>query len=332
MTQRSAQDIALLADIGGTNVRFGLAHPLLPAPLDMSSIRAYRVADFASLADATRRYLGETGLKQATMHAVFAVAGRVVNGAVRMTNHPWNVSADETRQQLGLRSLHLVNDFAALGMGLTLLSSQDLQAIGAPGPPTIGSAAEQTFAVIGPGTGLGVGGLLIRNGIASVLQTEGGHAGFAPVTALEMEILQRLQTRFGRVSNERLISGEGLVNLHSTLGEIDAVAVQPLSPEDIIAGADSDAACARTVATFCDLYGAIAGDLVLAFGAWDGVYLAGGLTTALLPWLLRGGFRQRFEDKGRFATAMAHVATLSIAHPYAGLLGAAAIAMRDASG
>ena len=328
MTGPNPQHV-LLADIGGTNVRFGLAAPADPAPLDMSSIRAYLVAESASLADATRRYLGETGLSPEGMHAVFAVAGRVVDGDVRMTNHPWDVSAADTRRQLGLRSLRLVNDFAALGMCLTLLSSTDLRAIGTPGAPTIGATADQTFLVIGPGTGLGVGGLLIRNGISSILVTEGGHAGFAPVTTLEMDILQRLQARFGRVSNERLLSGEGLVNLYSALCGIDGVATQPFSPEDIVAQAASDATCARTLETFCDIYGAIAGDFVLAFGAWNGVYLAGGLTSALLPWLQRGGFRERFEDKGRFSAAMAQVATLSIAHPYAGLLGAAAVAVRD---
>lgn len=330
MTDPDAIQIALLADIGGTNVRFGFAHAALPAPLQMASIRAYRVADFASLADAARRYLDETGLQSEAMHAVFAVAGRVVNGDVRMTNHLWDISADDTRRQLGLRSLHVVNDFAALGMGLTLLSPQDLQAIGTSALPMIGSAAEQTFAVIGPGTGLGVGGLLIRNGISSILHTEGGHAGFAPVTAREIAILQRLQARFGRVSNERLISGDGLANLHWASCEIDGVAAPPLSPEEIIARADTDRACARIIATFCEIYGAIAGDLVLGFGAWNGVYLAGGLTLALLPWLERGGFRRRFEDKGRFSPAMANVATLVITHRYAGLLGAAAIAVRDA--
>lgn len=330
MTEANPRNAVLLADIGGTNVRFGLAHPALPAPLEMASIRAYRVADFASLADAARRYLGDTGRQSGSMHAVFAVAGRVVDGDVRLTNHPWDISADDTRRQLGLRSLHLVNDFAALGMGLPLLAPQDLQPIGTPGPPTIGSAVEQTFAVMGPGTGLGVGGLLIRNGIPSILHTEGGHTGYAPGSAREIAILQHLQARFGRVSNERLISGDGLVNLHLASCEIDAVVTPPMSPEDIIARAATDPACGRTVATFCEIYGAIAGDLVLGFGAWNGVYLAGGLTSALLPALTGGAFRNRFENKGRFTTAMVNVPTLVIMHPYAGLLGAAAIAVRDA--
>ena len=335
MTGSACRQRTLLADLGGTNVRFGMADASAGEPLEMASVRAYRVADFASLADAVRGYFHDAGTDPAALpalHAVFAVAGRVVDDEVRMTNHPWQVSAADARQQLGLQSLHLVNDFAALGMGLALLSAQDLQPIGMPCPPGIGTAGEQTFAVIGAGTGLGVGALLIRDGIPGVLQTEGGHAGFAPRNALEIAILQRLRARFGRVSNERLMSGEGLLNLHSALGEIDAVTPAPLSPEQIIARADTDPACARTVATFCEIYGAIAGDLVLGFGAWDGVYLAGGLSVSLLPWLRRGGFRQCFEDKGRFAAAMARVATLAIVHPYAGLLGAAAVAVRDAGG
>ena len=93
------------------------------------------------------------------------------------------------------------------------------------------------------------------------------------------------------------------------------------------AGASAgDRRCLRTIDVFCAVFGAIAGDMVMTFGAWAGVYLSGGLVPVLLPALQHSGFRQRFEGKGRYAPAMARVPTLAVMHPQPGLLGAAALA------
>ena len=176
-----------------------------------------------------------------------------------------------------------------------------------------------------------MGALLRRDGHLHALQTEGGHSGFAPGTPGEVAILQHLTAALGRVSNERLLSGAGLVNLHRALaavaGEAAAGDGPTLQPSDITAGAQAgDARCLRTIEQFCALFGAVAGDLVLTLGAWDGVLLTGGLVPRLLPWLPASPFRFRFEHKGRFAAAMAQVPVLAVIHPQPGLLGAAAIA------
>jgi glucokinase len=184
---------------------------------------------------------------------------------------------------------------------------------------------------MGPGTGLGVGGLLLRDGSCSVLESEGGHAGFAAHTAEDVEILHRLNQRFGRVSNERMICGNGLVNLYLALADIAGQPVEELSPEDITARAVSgeDPLCVRTVETLAGIFGSVAGDLVLTMGGWDGVYLTGGVLPSLLPWLQHGGFRERFEAKGRFRDTMEQVPTVAITHSEPGLLGAAALAMQE---
>jgi len=316
----------LLADVGGTNVRFALADPAAARPLLADSIRPYRVADFTTFTDAALGYLGDVAAS--ATRGVFAFAGAVTGDDVRMTNHPWTVSRPRVRAELALSTLRFVNDFAAMSLAVPLLES--VHAIGAPAMPPVDASQARTYAVIGPGTGLGVGALLLRERHAIALETEGGHAAFAPRTEEEMGVLRRLSARYGRVSNERLLSGPGLVNLHRALGELhDAFDGEP-RPEEITAGAEAgDAACVRTLEMFCELLGAVAGDHVLSFGAWDGVYLAGGLVQPLLGWLSRGGFRRRFEDKGRFAPAMAAVPTAAILDPYAGLLGAAACAVID---
>ena len=313
----------LLADVGGTNVRFALADTERAQPLLGDSIRRYRVADFASFGDVARAYLDALGAEP--RRGVFAFAGQIRDGEVQVTNHTWTVSSERVRRELSLERLDFINDFAAMSLSVPLLGETDLRAIGRPPAPRLEGTKARTFAVIGPGTGLGVGALLLRDGRASALETEGGHTSFAPRTEEDFEILRWLTARFGRVSNERLLCGSGLSNLHEALGHIHSTFEERLAPEEITrrASEGSDAGCVRAVEIFCELLGAVVGDFVLAFGEWDGAYLAGGLPPLMLPWLERGGFRRRFEDKGRFADSMVHIPSVVILHPDAGLLGAA---------
>lgn len=344
---------ALLADVGGTNVRFALADSATPEALELGSIRRYRVAGFPTFVDAARQYLVDSGLDSTESdvvdrgyvaagdvpqhpgarptHAVFAFAGPVLGDEVRLTNHAWTVSLSDVQRELGFERVHGINDFAAMAYSVSLLGSDELQLIGAGTPPSISAARDQTFVVMGPGTGLGVAALLIREGVISVLETEGGHTSFAPGNAEEQEILRRLSARYGRVSNERVLCGNGLVNIHLALSEIDGIEPETLKPEDITRNAADGSCerCVRTVERFCEMLGAAAGDLVLAYGGWSGVYLAGGIAPLLIPWLQHGGFRRRFEEKGRFAKTLATVPTVVITHPDPGLLGSAACAALD---
>ena len=321
----------LLVDLGGTNVRFGVADPSLDQPLSEDSIRRYRVAEHESLESTAREYLADTGLE--VRRAIVAAAGRIGDGeTIKVTNNPWAISARRTADALGLEHVHLVNDFAAQSMAVTLLKSAELASVGPLPPPVVGTGREQTFVVMGPGTGLGVGGLLVRGGHCSVLQTEGGHAGFAAHSPEDIEILSYLSRKYGRVSNERLICGQGLVNLYDAICHITGTRPDELSSEDITTRAQNNDCplCVRTVETFAGIFGSVAGDLVLTLGAWDGVYLTGGMIPVLRPWLERGNFRERFEAKGRFHDVMGQVPTQAIMHPEPGLLGAAALAWLDA--
>jgi glucokinase len=320
----------LLVDLGGTNVRFGVADPVLDRPLLTDSIRRYRVAEHESLVSTARQYLADTGLQ--VRRAIVAAAGRIDDGeTVKVTNNPWAISARQTAAELGLDYVHLVNDFAAQSMAVTLLEGDDLVDVGNVGRPIIGADEQQTFAIVGPGTGLGVGGLLVREGHCSVLQTEGGHAGFAAHSPEDIAILNYLNQKYHRVSNERLICGQGLVNLYDAICYITGSTPAELKPEDITARAKDGSCplCTRTVETFAGVFGSVAGDLVLTLGAWSGVYLTGGLIPILLPWLERGRFRERFEAKGRFRDIMEKVPTQAIMNPEPGLLGAAALAVLE---
>ena len=320
----------LLVDLGGTNVRFAIADTSRDHPLLVDSIRRYRVAEHDSLVATAKQYLADTGIE--VKRAIIAAAGRIVDGeTVKVTNNPWVISAREVAAALQLEHVHLVNDFAAQSMAATLLQGDDLVDVGAAARPVIGAEDEQTFVIVGPGTGLGVGGLLVRQGHCSVLPTEGGHAGFAAHTPEDIAILDYLNHKYGRVSNERLICGQGLVNLYDAICHMVGATAADLKPEDITARAKDNSCplCTRTVDTFVGIFGSVAGDLVLTLGAWDGVYLTGGLVPILLPWLERGRFRERFEAKGRFSDIMQKVPTQAVIHPEPGLLGAAALAVME---
>ena len=322
--------LVLLADIGGTNARFALADTERSAPLLIDSVRQFEVVDFPSLAHAAAHYLDASTVHRGRVRsAVFAIAGRVTGDHARITNHHWVISRTATQDALGLDSLRLVNDFAAQAMAVELLTDKDLIALGdVPWVPPTGDT--RTYAVLGPGTGLGVSALIVRDGRGIALETEGGHVGFSAGTPEEAAILERLSCTYGRVSDERLVSGGGLVNIHRALCEIAGDDVPDMRPHDITAGAArGDERCQRTIEVFCAVFGSIAGDLALTLGAWDGVFLTGGLVPRLLEDLQKSRFRERFEAKGRFAAAMARVPTMAVMHSHAGLLGAAAFAMQD---
>lgn len=330
----TADTRTLLVDLGGTNVRFALREPGTGQALRTDSIASHLVVEFESLVAAARHYLDVCG-RPSVQHAVLAVAGPVDGDQARITNHPWLVSASRMRSELGLQQVRLINDFAAQAMAIALYRPEDLRTIGAAEWRASGHR-DATYAVIGPGTGLGVGGLLVRDGRYLPLQTEGGHVGFAPGNAEEIAILDYLSEQYGRVSIERLISGPGLVNIHRALSAIAGRDPGELQPADVTARAgDGDAHCRHAVDVFCNIFGAVAGDLVLTLGAWDGVFLAGGLSSRLIETLQHSGFRERFEHKGRFSGHLARTPSVAVIHPHAGLLGAAAYAqylMRDVGG
>lgn len=318
--------LTLVADIGGTNARFALAaaHPDEP-PRPVEPAR-FAVADLATFEDAVARYLDAIGAKP--LRAVFAVAAPVHGETAAITNSSWRIDAAALRKRFGFTSVRLVNDFAAMSAAVGQLAAGDLRSLGPLAAPDPADGRDRVLGVIGPGTGLGVGLLLRREARTIVIETEGGHAAFAPSNEEEVALLRLLWRRFDRVSNERLISGPGLVTLYAALGELAGMPAPLTMPETIVtaAGEGSSPLARRAVELLCELLGSVAGDLALTGGAWDGIYLAGGLVQPLLPWLDRGGFRRRFEAKGRRAAEMARVPTMAVTREDAGLLGAATLA------
>lgn len=327
----SETETVLVADIGGTWIRFALARVKPGAAPTLGAQRRLAVRDHASLIAAARCYLQCLEPSQTPPDsAVLAVAGRVVGHQAIMTNHPWNIDAVECGQALAMRQVQLINDFAAQALAVPHLGVDDRIALGGSASAKRGPPA-QTYVILGPGTGLGVSALVCRSGQHFALESEGGHAAFAPKTDRQRAILGMLGSRFQRVSYERLLSGAGLSNLHWAVARrAGAADVQPVRPEDVTERARAgDPLASEAIELFCEVLGAFSGDLVLTFGGWDGVFLSGGLVPVLLDQLQGEIFRRAFEEKGRFSAQMAQVPVFAVTHPQAGLLGAAATAWQS---
>jgi glucokinase len=294
----------------------------------MDSIRQLRVTDHPSFLCAVQHYLREQGAAGESIGSgVFAVAGRVDNAIAHITNHPWTISAHDIKAALGVASVQLVNDFTAQAFAASRLDDEHLVWVNRPAlpRPVVG---DKTFVVIGPGTGLGISALLIRDGRPLVLDTEGGHAAFAATTREQFAIRELLAREHGSVSHERLLSGAGLCNILRCLAELGGHDIPgAIKPEQVSKAAHrGDPLCSRALDLFWQVFGALAGDQVLALGAWDGVFLTGGMVPRLLPELQAHRFMEHFADKGRFADAVSRVPVAAIVHPQPGLLGAAVLA------
>lgn len=307
--------LRLLADIGGTNIR--LAWQDQPdGPLH--DTRVLPCAQFPTVDAAIAAYLAEVNIAT-PREAAFGIANPVTGDEVRMTNHSWCFSQSALKASLGLQRLVVINDFTALALALPGLRGDDLEPIG-------GGLAQagQPIALLGPGTGLGVSGLIPCGNGWQPLAGEGGHVTLAASTAREAAIIAVLAARFGHVSAERALSGPGLAALHDAIRQLDGAPPAPLPSHAVSARALAGACphCVEALAVFCALLGTVAADLALTLGARGGVYVGGGIVPALGAFFARSGFRQRFEAKGRFSGWLATIPTHVIRAPYAALSGA----------
>ncbi|HWE25505.1 MAG TPA: glucokinase, partial [Myxococcales bacterium] len=200
------------------------------------------------------------------------------------------------------------------------------------------------WALIGAGTGLGEAiAVLSERGHREVLASEGGHASFAPRDELEIGILRFLLRRYDHVSWERILSGDGLVNVAEALAHLSGEALAPEVARTVLqarkeapaavtdAARAGDPVCRRAVETFCKLYGAEAGNLALKALSSGGVYVAGGIAPKLLAELQGGGFRTAFLAKGRMRPLLESMPVQVVLDPNTTVLGAAALAAAKAT-
>lgn len=311
---------ALIADIGGTNVRFAMVRP----GQEPGQTMAMRCADFPGPAEAVEAYLAKVGGER-PRRAAFDIACPVLGDWVELTNSPWRFSIEAVRRQLGLDVFRVVNDFTAVALSVRYLGPGHLVKAGG-GEPVPGAP----IAVLGPGTGLGVSALVqAPSGEWSALATEGGHATMCAADEREAALLAVLRKRFDHLSIERVLSGPGLVNLYEAAAAVEGRPAVYTTPDAISQrGLDgSDPICKLSLQTFFAMLGTVAGNLALTLGARGGVYIAGGILPRMVDAFLASSFRERFEAKGRFQPYLAPVPAWLVVHPHAAFVGLAGLAM-----
>lgn len=315
----------LLADIGGTNARFALEI----APGQIEFILVLKCVDYPTLSDALRAYLHHPeaikwGAEKVKSVGI-AIANPVHSDTIQMMNHHWKFSVKAMKEEFDFQTFLVANDFKALAMALPFLNNtQKIQVGGGQALPN------SVIGLLGAGTGLGVGGLVHNSHHWIALDSEGGHASFAPTNQLEIDLLQFALKQHHHVSSERFMSGAGI---HLTYRALCArIKKQPEdidTPEIMRRGLANECdICRATLSAFCDMLGTLAGNLAITLGTTGGIYIGGGIVPRMGQFFHESNFRYRFEHKGRLTHYLSQIPTYVITDPYPAFIGISALLAR----
>lgn len=316
--------LLLVADIGGTNGRFGLVEydANKTGKVDYTAHRqiTLRCANYSDMASMIKACCAEFDV-DIPKYACLAIAGPIENGHASITNLKWKFSIEALRDQLRMNTLHVINDFAALAYAVPFLQDNEFVTLYASA-----SSLNAPIVVMGPGTGFGMAALVPNRGSWEIIPTEGGHASFAPTNEKELAIKAFLLKEQNHVSVENILSGAGLVNLYRALAHEAGIAAEDYSPADVSNKgiANEDPICRAAVITFCDVLGEVAGDKALSLGAKGGVVIGGGITPKLQSLLTESHFLERYKNKGPMASYVSDISIKLIINDKAALVGSAA--------
>ena len=326
----------LAGDIGGTSTRLALCD-LNGKNFCVVAEDKFSSAAFSDLQAIITKFL--SGKSPEIERACFGVPGPVTGEIIKLTNLPWAVDARDLKNFLSLEKIGLINDLEANAYGLSELTKTDFEVLNEGAENPTGNAA-----IISAGTGLGEAGLHFEEGMNGKLRpfaSEGGHADFAPRTELEIELLKYLLLKFGRVSVERVVSGQGLGNIYEFLRDTNRAAEPVWLKEEIAENGDAAAIiskngidgkaaiCEFALNIFVSIYGAEAGNLALKMLARGGVFLGGGIAPKILPKLKEAAFMESFAAKGRMRELLEKIPVRVVLNDKAALLGAAHFAFYE---
>jgi glucokinase len=313
----------LVGDIGGTNARFLV---LYDSGTTLSDVIIVQTADYPTIDEAIEKaVLSKASSKPRS--TILAVAGPINGDDIPLTNCPWVVRPRDLIAHLGFEDVVVINDFEAQALAVATLDGDNQIQVGQ------GTARpDHSKVVLGPGTGLGVAGLVHALGAWIPVPGEGGHVDLGPRSARELEIFPHIELIEGRVSAEQILCGRGLLGLYQAICIADGIVTTLSTPAEVSgAGLDgSNAQAAEAVSLFAVYLGRVAGDMALVFNAKGGVYLGGGIPYKILAALEKPEFRDAFEDKAPHREMMSHIPTFVVTHPYAALAGLSAYAHEPA--
>ncbi len=311
----------LIGDIGGTNARFALLADAHSEPRQLAPVKT---GDFETIEAALQRSLPDQRSSR-PRSAILALAGPIQGDEVPLTNADWVIRPKDMLASLGLEDVLLINDFEAQALAVAAPADEDLVQIGG------GSILSRSSRVVlGPGTGLGVAGMVFAQNSWIPVPGEGGHVDIGPSTERDFRIWPFLEPIEGRMAREQILCGRGIMNLYRAVCAADGIDPTLKDQAEVttaaLSGADSPAA--ESLSLFCTYLGRVAGDMALIFMARGGVFLAGGITQKILPALMQPEFRAAFEEKAPHSSLMRTIATFAVVHPMAALSGLAAFARK----
>ncbi|BCM16278.1 glucokinase [Mesorhizobium sp. J8] len=309
----------LIGDIGGTNARFSI---VLDANSEATEPQIVQTANFKTIDEAIQAAVLDRSSVQPNS-AVLAVAGPVDGDEIPLTNCPWVVKPRQMLANLGLSEAVVLNDFEAQALAVVALGEEHMEKIGGGAPEPNASRV-----VLGPGTGLGVAGLIYALNHWIPVPGEGGHMDIGPRTPRDFEVFPHIDKLEGRISGEQILCGRGLVNVYRAVARTDGKPTPLATPAEITGAAlaKTDAVAEEALELFVTCLGRTAGDLALVFMGRGGVFLTGGIAQKIVPALKEGNFRAAFEDKAPHSALMRKMPVYVITHPLAALLGLAAYA------
>ncbi len=309
----------LIGDIGGTNARFAILTDAYAEPKEFPILAT---ADYATIDEAIQTgVLDKTSLQPRS--AILAVAGPIKGDEIDLTNCDWVIQPKGMIRDLGFENVMVINDFEAQALAAASLGPEYLDKIGS------GEIKASTSrVVVGPGTGLGVAGLVHARHTWFPVPGEGGHIDLGPRTERDYELFPHYETIEGRISAEQLLCGRGMMNIYRAVCKANGTKPAAANPSEVTSAwsAGSDPAAVEAIELFATYLGRVAGDLALVFMARGGVFLAGGIAQKIIPALQQPRFREAFEDKAPHSGIMKMIPTFVITHPLAALSGLAAYA------
>lgn len=306
---------ALVTDIGGTNARFALYNL---ATNELSAITKVLISKRDVLLNLIKDYLQAQAVK-IDMVCIAIACPIGDEDIINMTNNDLSFSRSELIKELNLTKLEVINDFTAVSTAIPKLPKQELVKIGGDEPDL-----DYPIAIYGAGTGLGVSHLIKANEHWISIPGEGGHTELPMTSEDEDLILAQLRKKFGRVSTERFLSGNGIVNIYQALLQINHQSVDNITPDVIVkkALANTCAICVQTLNYFCTFMGRFGGNLALTLNTRGGVYIAGGIVPRFIEFFKISPFREAFEHKGRMSYLVKKIPVYVIIHEDPGLFGA----------
>nr|WP_309501291.1 glucokinase [uncultured Roseovarius sp.] len=304
----------LLADVGASNTRFGLARG---GHLRAQTTRSYRNADASGFVELAKRFLTEHEAGPITSLCA-GVAGPVRDGAAQLTNLDWHLDSRDLARRLGVGRAHLLNDLQAQGHALDDLNAEDTRCLiaGRAAP------AQATRLVLGLGTGCNIAVVHQRESALFVPASETGHTRLPMLPALPDPVIRALGWHGDHLPIEAALCGRGLLQIAAACGSSAATV------EEVVKRADSGPE-QKALHHYLHILGTVAGDIALAHLPLGGLYLIGGLARAIAPFVPTATFSDAFTNKGPYRDILEGIPIHVVLSDSAALLGCARVLRGD---